>query len=201
LDDAGIERDLGRIEEGLRELKLRYDQFLAGALDREPFELRQEIDALIRRWRHSSIQRYAHKFRLNTLVSRYTSYTELWSRQVRAAEEGRSPTGRTGAEDENGNGVRTLLSTRLSGGENDPALLRELHRAYLDANRRLTGRTAPVDYSDFYRQLAGQARGIRQKNGCDAVEFRLVYDGRKVRLRARPGGRSANAPVPEETTP
>jgi hypothetical protein len=198
LNDAGIEQDLGRIEAGLRELKLRYDQFLAGALDREPFELRREIDELIRRWRHAPIQRYAHKFHLNTLVSRYTSYTELWSRQVRAAEEGRAQNGR--AAGENGNGTRTLVTTRLGGGETDPGILRELHRAYQEATRRLTGQTARVGYTDFYRQISGQARGIRERNGCDAVEFRLVYDGRKVRLRARPGGQAASEPAPEESS-
>ena len=116
---------------------------------------------------------------------------------MRAAEEGRPQNGR--ARDENGNGVRTLVSTRLSGGQTDPGILRELHRAYQEATRRLTGQTAQVGYTDFYRQLTGQARGIRDRNGCDAVEFRLVYDGRKVRLRARPGGQGASEPTPEES--
>ena len=42
-----LEALLHRFDVALRELKVKYDQFFAGALDRQPFELRAEIERII----------------------------------------------------------------------------------------------------------------------------------------------------------
>ncbi len=41
------EEDLHRLDVALRELKIKYDQFFARGLDRQPVELRQEVERML----------------------------------------------------------------------------------------------------------------------------------------------------------
>jgi hypothetical protein len=195
-----IDEDLARIAGGLDELKVQYDQFLAGALDREPLAVRRRIESLIRRCNTTPLRTYAQTFHLNTLVSRFNSYVELWTRQVKAMEEGRGPAGRPREQRDQSGGdreSRTLLSTRISDAGSDQVLLRDLYRTYLERSRSLTGRAVRLDYTRFHRQVSRQMEGLREKHGCSTVEFRLVFDGSRVRLRARPAETPERIPSQE----
>ena len=77
--------------------------------------------------------------------------------------------------------MRAQISAEMS----EQPLLRELHRAYLDATRKYTGKGVRLGYSDFHQQISGQIETIRKKSGCKSVEFRLLWDGSRVRLRAK----------------
>ena len=85
---SSIEADIHRLEIGIRQLKMQYDMFFAGSLPREPFELRSELESLIRRNSNATIGKYAHRFHFNTLVSRFNTLSELWCKTLRAREEG-----------------------------------------------------------------------------------------------------------------
>ena len=91
--NAQIEDDIAKLVVGLKQLKVQYDMFFNGALPRQPLEMRSNINRIIRRYENAHIQQYHHRFHFNTLVGRYNSLSELWSKTLRNREQGdRRPT-------------------------------------------------------------------------------------------------------------
>jgi len=83
-----LEADIGRLEAGIRQLKIQYDMFFAGSIPKQPLELRAEIERLIKRYSNASIRKYSARFHFNSLVSRFNSMSELWAKTIRTLEEG-----------------------------------------------------------------------------------------------------------------
>ena len=64
--------------------------FFAGQRKRPPYALRSTVEALVGRLNRSPIQGAGERFRFNTLHYRFRTFVNLWDREVRAREEGRS---------------------------------------------------------------------------------------------------------------
>ena len=84
---AEIDQQLVRLEEDIRKLKIDFDIYFNGATKRPPLEARARIDAFIRRVSDNRTLTYQQRFLLNSLVSRFTSYRELWRRSLKAKGE------------------------------------------------------------------------------------------------------------------
>ena len=81
---ADIDKQLVRMEDDIRKLKIEFDIFLNGATKRPPLEARARLDSFIKRIADNRSLTYAQRYQFNTLVSRFTSYSELWRRTLRA---------------------------------------------------------------------------------------------------------------------
>jgi hypothetical protein len=87
-DDAvDVDRQLSRIEDDIRKLKIEFDIYFNGASKRPPLESRARLDAQIKRMSDNRNLTFAQRYMLNTLVSRFVSYRELWRRQLKAKGE------------------------------------------------------------------------------------------------------------------
>jgi len=182
-DARQLDADIHRLETALRQLKIQYDMFFSGALPREPIELRSQVEALVRRWANSPIQKYAQAFHLGTLVSRFNSLSELWGKTLRSREEGPRQNPVTAAEQP----VRERLVGRTVLGRvhgEDPEL-RRLYDRYVEARRRTSGGGVP--YEKFVRGIAAQTDRLRKQSGCAEIELRVVVAHDKVHVKARPG--------------
>src|SRR5262249_9876825 len=82
-----IERDLDELETNLSTLKRDYDSFFSGAAIKPPNEGRKRIETAIRRFAKAEGFSYAQRFRYNSLVARFNSYQDLWSKQMKMKEE------------------------------------------------------------------------------------------------------------------
>ncbi len=75
------------MEEDIRRLKIDFDIFFNGAVKRPPLEARARVESQIKRLLDNRSLTYAQRYRLNALVSRFTSYRELWRRILRSKGE------------------------------------------------------------------------------------------------------------------
>ena len=108
----------------------------------------------------------------------------MFNRRVRDAEEGRSGRGRTAiAKPARPDVERGVVVHDRASDEAVTALFQGL------AER--TGHAPAMDLDTFRGYLDRQLGQIRQKTGCEAVQFRLVTEEGKVKLKARPVGRVA----------
>jgi hypothetical protein len=181
---ASIEADIAQLEIRLRQLKVQYDMFFNGALPREPFELRADVERLIKRYSNAPIRKYAHRFHFNSLVSRFNTLSELWTKTIRSMEEGDRP---VPVLAERGPTEKLLATCRIQDTRKDQDLLREMHSRFIEARRKMGEENGKLSFKDFVRGVASQARTLREKSGCEEVELRLLVVDRKVHLRARPG--------------
>lgn len=84
-----IEESLGHIEVEIRQLKVQYDMFFSGVIPRQPFELRKDVETMLKTLGNTAMQRFVDRYRYNALAAKYQSMVELWNKMIRAKEEGR----------------------------------------------------------------------------------------------------------------
>jgi hypothetical protein len=186
LPNLGIEADIERLEAGLRQLKIQYDMFFAGAIPRQPLELRSELERLIKRYTNAPLRKYAHRFHFSSLAARYNSLSELWSKTLKGTEEGARPVpsllDRPATETE-----RLLARCRIHDVIGEQESLKLLHARFLEARRKAGCDGRSVGFESFLRGVSAQAERLRESSGCSDVELRLVLHEGKVLLKARPG--------------
>lgn len=88
LDEAATtEKQLTRLEEDIRKLKIDFDIYFNGATKRPPLEARARLESFIRRIADNRTLNYQQRYQLNALVARFASYRELWRRTLKARGE------------------------------------------------------------------------------------------------------------------
>ena len=182
VSSAQVDADIRRLEIGLRELKVQYDMFFNGALKTQPLELKKRLERIINRYRNASMPKYATRFHFNTLVSRFNSLAELWSKTLRGIEEGgqRNPA----AASRHHFRERLLARCRVADPAEHDAEMKLLYDRFREARRR-GGKKAP-SYEKFVGGVSGQIQRLQNSSGCAEIELRLVVSDDKVQLKARP---------------
>ena len=82
-----IEEQLERLEEDIRRLKIDFDIYFNGGTKKAPQRQRASLEARIKRINGNRDLSYASRYKLNNLISRYTSFRELWRRKLKAKGE------------------------------------------------------------------------------------------------------------------
>lgn len=84
---ADLEQLLGRLEDDIRKLKIDFDIYFNGGSKRPPLEARARLDSQMKRIADNRNLTFAQRYFFNALVSRFTSYRELWRRSLKAKGE------------------------------------------------------------------------------------------------------------------
>jgi hypothetical protein len=84
-----IAEDLAKLEQQLKELVTRYEQYFVGLEKREPLQLLTEVEKMVRRYAGVPINNTMYKHKYNMLVARLNTYREHWNRILRLIEEGK----------------------------------------------------------------------------------------------------------------
>jgi len=176
---AGLSETLDQLGVDIRKLQIDFERFFNGGLHLPPEELRTRIQNQIRALRHLTITTSVDNFRLGDLEARFNSYNELFNRRVRDREEGRHAAL-----------ARPVVAERprydpeagiVFGASVDPAAVEALYQGL--AGR---GEGPKFDLDSFQTYLARQAAALREKTGCNEVQFRLANEDGKLKLKARP---------------
>ena len=198
-----IEDGLGKIEVGMRQLKLQYDMFFQGILPRQPFEARREIDTIIYNLRKTPMQRNVDRFRFNTLTAKYQSMIELWNKMLRAKEEGGLNLGMPGfvkpvrrlqsALEEKGKIKRTQTAKPKSFIIKNPTReedsVRMFYDVFLAAKKKVGGKA--VSFSAFQKQILSKTEAMKSKSGASSVTYSITIEGKRVVIKARAAKKGA----------
>jgi hypothetical protein len=149
--------------------------------------MRDDIEAELRRLRSVNMRRSVDNFRFGALEAQMNSYGEMFSRRLRSLEEGkqapRHPTRVPAHRHDVDAGV--VVSDRCE---------QEAVEALLQGLVERTPRGTPtMDIDTFRGYLQRQVTQIRDKTGCELVQFRVVTEEGKVKLKAKPVTGSAGA--------
>ncbi len=82
-----FDKQLIRLEDDIRKLKIDFDIYFNGTSKRPPLESRARLESFIKRISDNRNMTYAQRYQLNALISRFSSYRELWRRTLRAKGE------------------------------------------------------------------------------------------------------------------
>lgn len=86
-ETAALDKQISRLEDDIRKLKIDFDIYFNGATKRPPLEARARLESMIKRVSDNRALSYAQRYQLNSLISRFTSYRELWRRSLKARGE------------------------------------------------------------------------------------------------------------------
>ena len=189
-----LPEDLDTLERSIRQLQIDWDRFFSGLEKKPPNDLKVKVEAIVRRHANAEIRNNADRFRYQTLTARYSTFNELWSKKLRAREEGKA-FGVHGLKAEMlpppppppppAAAARRSGEFRVQNPERDAATVRSLYESFLEA-RSQNGESAPVKYESFQKLIGQQAaRILSDKGGKAAVEFRLETKDGKVSLKAK----------------
>jgi hypothetical protein len=197
---ARIQRDeeLEKLEEDIRILKNKYDQFFSGISKWPPSTDRRNVEIYIYELSKKKIRDNARRFRLSTLLSRYNQYREMWGRKMREREEGpldfrrrqaainaapepAPPPPAAAQRVTSAKADPYVKLTRGSNGEEVKRLYEQIQREQLKL-----GKLPTVTMEQLSQMVQKQSDMVRSKYQVDAVAFRVdVVDG-KVKLKAKP---------------
>ena len=183
-----LEDDLSQLETSIRHLQIEWDKFFGGVERKPPTDLKSRVEAMIRKHANAEIRNNTERFRYQNLTARYNTLNELWTKRLRALEEGR-PMGLHGSKIPHAPpppppppAARRPSEYRLRRPD-DTEVVRELFDQYQQA-RALAGEGA-VKFESFQKVIAQQASRILTEKGGQAVEFRVETKDGKVSLKAK----------------
>lgn len=175
-------RLLDHLEQDIERLRIDTEKFLAGVEKRLPEGARQAIQRQLRLLRDEPLQTAADHFRFAGLEARFNTFQELFSRRLRALEEGRGAVVRPAVVPAPPRRIDPAVGIVVAGrpdGQEAAQLLQAVIAQGAGGGH--------LDLDRFSSYLAEQAEAIRAKTGCAAVQFRLAAEeGGRVKLKARP---------------
>ena len=189
MDAASPEEELKLLEIKLNQLKLDYEKYFLGTRPTEPAQARAEVQKIVIRWSNTRITNTAQRFKFNSLNGRFQAFKRQWDNTLRQIDAGtyKRHVFKADLRDRE-RGVAAPSSTPRSGGAGSAEMGRgELFETYRDA-MLATGQNANGLTAEKLNQaLAKQEAAIKQKYGCDKVDFKVVVTDGKVKLKAAAG--------------
>lgn len=190
--------ELDRLEEDIRKVKNKYDQFFSGIQKVPPMQDRRNVEVFIHEMNKQKMRDNTRRFRFSQLTTRYNQYREMWARKMREREEGplefkrRSAAMNAPSEPVEAppppqarvtspNGDPYVKLSERSNGEEVQRLYDQIEREHLKM-----GRLPTITYDQLKDMVTKQSEIVRSRYNVNAVAFRIdVVDG-KVKLKAKP---------------
>jgi hypothetical protein len=189
--------ELDKLEEDIRKLKNKYDQFFTGITRVPPSFERHQLESTIHELSRQKFRDKTRRFRFTTILSRFNQYRELWGRRMRESEEGpldfrrrqalmsqkAAPIPETSPEP----GVTSRPAdpyVKMAPGVNG-AEIRELYDAVRQEHIRL-GQKANLTIEQLAAMVQKQSDVVRAKYNVTTVGFRVDTVDGKVKLKAKP---------------
>jgi hypothetical protein len=199
---VALSEDLDRLDTTIRQLQVKWDLFFNGQEKKPPSDLQSQVEQLIKRYANSEIRNNGERFRYQSLSARYTTFSELWQKRLRAREEGKAfgvhglradqlPPPRAAAAPAAapaaGRAPRAGPAPgeiRVGDASRDEDAVQQLYNRFVEERIRAGEAHAP-HFENFRDLIRQQTERIRAEKGAHAVDFRLETRDGKVSLKAR----------------
>jgi hypothetical protein len=192
------DEELDKLEEDIRKVKNKYDQFFAGITKMPPQHERHLVEISIHEIGRQKMRENARRFRYNQLLSRFNQYRELWGRKMREREEGPLDFRRRKAaldEPTQAPPPPRPIAPRVTSPSSDSYVklvpgangeaIRDLYNQIEKEHQKL-GKAPNVTFEQLRSMVEKQSETVRERYNVDVVGFRVdVVDG-KVKLKAKP---------------
>lgn len=171
---------LSQVEQELKELEIAYEQYFLGIDKRSPEQQRSRFTARIRKLVTMHIPQTDLRYRLNGLSSRFNSYCGYWDRIQRLIDEGKYER-HTSRIQRSVEGTAAAPDAPPIDSKVDPVdnLYEQLIEAHQSCQMRPPNREQVASF------LAKQAETIKQRFGDRQVDFVVVTEAGKPRIKVR----------------
>jgi hypothetical protein len=186
-ENKDLELELEQLDLALNVLKRDFETYFAGGLRLPPLEAQRKIERAIRKYSTMSNLNYAQRFRYNNLSARFNSYADLWNKQMRYKEEGRTPSGNViQIPNPPPPPEKEKKSSKRVSGDSEAAKYQKLFNEYLQCREKTGESSSSVSFEKFSQQLMKQKETIVGRYQCKDVEFYVAMEQGKTKLKAKP---------------
>ena len=194
------DEELDKLEEDIRRLKNKYDQFFTGIVKIPPSFDRHQVEGFIHEIGKQKMRDNTRRFRFNTILSRYNQFREMWARKMREREEGpldfRTRQRMMNEPMEHHEAPRPAAAPpRVTSEGADPYVkmapgangeqIRKLY-AQIEQEHVKLGRPPNVTIEQLAVMVQKQSETLREKYHVNNVAFRVETIDGKVKLKAKP---------------
>jgi len=189
--------ELDKLEEDIRKLKNKYDQFFTGITKVPPSFDRHQVETYIHELNKQKMRDNGRRFRFSTIQSRYNQFREMWGRRMRELEEGpvdfrrrqaamsaAPPPPPPAAPPPRVTSPKADPYVKVSPGTNGDEIRRlfdQIEREHLKM-----GKIPNVTVDQVAAMVQKQSALIREKYHVNTVAFRVENVDGKVKLKAKP---------------
>jgi hypothetical protein len=188
--DAGTpEEEIKLLEIKLNQLKLDYEKYFLGTRPTEPAMQRSEVQKIVIRFSNTRIPKTSLRFKFNSLNSRYQAFKRRWDTTLREIEAGTYKRHLFKAdlhERERGIGVQATAGAK-GGKSQGESGIGELFETYRDALMATGQDASKISPAKLQAAITKQENALKKKLGCERVDFKVVVQDGKVRLKAAAG--------------
>jgi hypothetical protein len=199
MDAVTPDEELKLLEIKLNQLKLDYEKYFIGTRPTEPAQLRSEIQKTIIKWSNTRITNSALRFKFNSMNGRYQAFKRQWDGVLRQIEAGTYKRHifkanlhdrERGIADEAPE--QSALETASANSKAAPAAARgsradDLFDAYRAAMKSAGQDTSGLSRAKLEAAIAKQEAAVKKQLGCAKVDFKVVVQDGKVKLKAAAG--------------
>ena len=171
---------LNQLEKDLKEIEIAYEQYFLGLEKRSPEQTRQKLTLRMRKMITHYIPQTDLRFRLQSISSRFNSYCSYWDRIQRLIEEGKY--------ERHTSRMQRFAQPKAAepqAGETNAALdpVDSLYQELVSAHQNCQLRPPNRDQVAMF--LAKQEDAIKQRFGDKPVDFVVVTEGGKPKIKVR----------------
>lgn len=183
-----VDEELDELDQGLKRLRVEYDQFFLGILKRPPEVLQGRMQKIIVKYANQILRKTHQKFRFNQLNSKFQIYRQQWGRTLRQIESGTYRGHRFKAKlHERERGLSAAPEAPGPEASEPAAKASPMDQLYdaLVAARRRAGESGPdPDRVKLGELVRKQTAALRAKHPGAKVRFRVAVDGKRAKLVA-----------------
>jgi hypothetical protein len=182
----GIPEEIALFENNLNVLIIKYEQYFLGLEKRAPLLLLEEVERASRKYQGFQIVNTMQKFRYNAAIARLNSYKQYWNRINRLIDEGKYSRDRFKMEMHQ-QVEPAAMPTREHARENriDPDVQR-VYLQFIEARKACHLSINSITPEMIAAAIEKQKPGIIKKYHCSKVEFVVVVEKGKPKIKARP---------------
>ncbi|HTO71740.1 MAG TPA: MXAN_5187 C-terminal domain-containing protein [Myxococcota bacterium] len=183
-----VDEELDELDQGLKRLRVEYDQYFLGILKRPPEVLQGRIQKLITKYSNETLRKTHQKFRFNQLNSKFQIHRQQWGRTLRQIEQGTYKGHLFRARlHERERGISDATPSPASRAPEPtarPGAIDKLFDALVAAKKR-AGDAAPApDRAKLDEIVRKQTAALKEKHPGAKVKFRVAIEGNKAKLVA-----------------
>jgi hypothetical protein len=180
------DEQLTRLEEDIRRLKVEFDIFFNGAAKRPPYDTKGRVETIIKRLADDRTLTYAQRYRYNALVARFTSFLQLWRRTMQGREEAREHSPRAAGHARHGAKPEKRAQTfSCADPHTDLQTVKQLFETLVEARKSCGEQSDDLSFPRFHRMIAARADALKERSGCERVQFSIDTAGGRVSFKAK----------------
>ena len=189
--NVDFDQALDLLEDGIRRLKIEYEVFFNGGSKKVPYDLRWRVESMIKRYADFTKLSFAQRFRYNTLVAKFHSYSELWRRTLKNKEEGRLsypspalpdseifPEGQAGED-------RLICQLICKDPEAEEDKVQNLFKSLVEAKRECGENPETLQFDSFKKFVLEKTAKLKTQFKCDSVCYVISVESGRVKLVAK----------------